>query len=172
MGCWGFGSDENDDAYDAVGFDIPARLCGGIALTEEGKLVTGIAAEHEPEELEEVGLCILLLKLGCVLLPEHIITVVTKLEAELQNHDDPGGYTDAEKRHAEINNELSMCKEALGNGGVTLGEPRGLKGIMYAMQERMGRQQQEQEHEHEKDINEEETDNSDQQLHKRQKLGS
>ena len=67
MGAWGLGSDENDPTYDSVGFGIFERL-QGVALTEEGKVsLTAELQAERPAALNEPGVVVLLIKLGCAL---------------------------------------------------------------------------------------------------------
>jgi hypothetical protein len=129
MGAWGLGSDENDTTYDSVGFGIFERL-QGVALTEEGKVsLTAELQAERPAALNEPGVVVLLIKLGCTLDQDTIRAAVTALDAELISDANSSGWSDVEGRKAVVRHEILLLEAALKSGNKLPGDPIGARGI-------------------------------------------
>ena len=130
MGAWGLGSDENDPTYDSVGFGIFERL-QGVALTEEGKVSLPAELEAErPAALNEPGVVVLLIKLGCALDQDTIRGAISVLRAEHISEENSSGWSDFEGRKAVVLQEILLLEAALKNDNKLPGDPIGVLGIM------------------------------------------
>ena len=128
MGAWGVASDENDWTWDALGCGIMERA-SGVALTPADRI--GIVKEIVEQEgsgaLNQVGLCVLLLKLGCTVPLENLYIVREELVNEIPGELFP---YDVEERKVEVENEIALIDAAVGNGGTVPDDPpRGCRGI-------------------------------------------
>jgi len=134
MGAWGLGSDENDWTYDTVGFGILDRM-SGVGLTEEGRAADGFVKDvvemsGSDNVLDNVGVAILLLKLGCPVPVTKLQSVRAKLAAEKDGELYPDN---AEERKAVVEKEIQLVDSAIENNGTVPGPPIGARGIFSSV---------------------------------------
>jgi len=131
MGCWGFGSDENEKTYDRVLLDLPDRM-GGVDVPAEHRAAYVEQVVQENKDLDVLtlpGVVVFLLKQGCPVPVDKLVTVRETLEAE----DCAWSYPDhAEERKAVVESEIDMINAAIENNGTIPGPPMGTRGIFQA----------------------------------------
>ena len=129
MGIWGYGSDENDWTWDAIGFGIKARAMG-ISLSERERGPEGIVKDLKEDndcDLSAYNVVVILLKLGCSLEMENLNAAIAKLQTFVGlvhlAHDH------RKERAKFLTEEIAMIKKAIDNGGSVPGKPIGARGI-------------------------------------------
>ena len=126
MGRWGFGSDENDWTYDLVGLGIEDRV-EGIRLTKHGRSSNGFIKDLVEEEgtsiLDDVGVVVFLLKLGCPIPLDKLQAARIALARENRSDQFAGHF---KERRAVVKQEIRMIDAAIANGGQVPGPPSGV----------------------------------------------
>eukprot|EP01043_Picozoa_sp_COSAG02_P010383 COSAG02_NODE_364_length_23758_cov_17.250011_6_plen_427_part_00 len=126
---WGLGSDENNLAYDLVGFGTMDRVRGVRRLTRQQKI--SIPAEllrERPNALRDPGAVVLLIKLGCTLDHDTILEAIEALESELRLDTLLSRWSDVAGRKSVVRYERLLLKTALQNGNMLPGDPIGSLG--------------------------------------------
>ena len=91
-------------------------------------LTAELQAER-PAALNEPGVVVLLIKLGCTLDQDTIRAAVTALDAELISDANSSGWSDVEGRKAVVRHEILLLEAALKSGNKLPGDPIGARGI-------------------------------------------
>lgn len=145
MGAWGHASDENDQTYDQLGWGVEQRIAG-VSLTEEAKkaLPTQLARER-PECLQQAGVVVLLIKLGCTLPTTVIETALDQLALDARwfaqrqrqtsnRRDGDEGESKSERFDREvrsvITHEILLLKACVAAGGQLPASPIGVQGML------------------------------------------
>mmetsp|Transcript_44702 Transcript_44702/g.50117 ORF Transcript_44702/g.50117 Transcript_44702/m.50117 type:complete len:143 (+) Transcript_44702:115-543(+) len=141
MGAWGFGSDENDSTWDSIGFGINERMMGSVELSAEGRgkdgLIRSIVEKDGSDVLNQTGLCILLLKLGCPVPISNLTIVRENLTGEKSEEVVHEGEDSVEERRSIVQTEIALIDAAVANKGSVPGNPIGARGIFTANQMKM-----------------------------------
>lgn len=119
MGAWGLASDENDDAWNAVGLGIEERINGfsPLNITNHKMLVDTVRKENPGGFF--AGVVVWLLKVGCVLSKQELEKGLKELQDELDGTTrSPYCDEDKEERNAKLRQEISMISAAMEKGYV------------------------------------------------------
>ena len=113
MGAWGYGSDENDETYDALQGIIPDKWIG-IKLIPEEDLWD--VTERIPWDwyVSTPGVVMWHVKQGAYV----PVSVMHKTIQDLEN-ENVEGWRDATKRAAVITSEINLLKDRIETGNVT-----------------------------------------------------
>lgn len=118
MGVWGFGSDENDSTYDALGMGIAERL-PGLKLNKLGRQEMKKHFKDMPKDDKEYpGVVIWYVKQGIEVPKGYMKKVIATLKKEKVRDED--WFDDgAKKRKKEIVKEIKMLEKRILTGKFT-----------------------------------------------------